>query len=44
MYAITKEEIQDLIGEKDIIGNYFQIELLDFSEICRMCHAFDGQT
>lgn len=37
MYAITKEEIQDLIGEKDIIGNYFQIELLDFSENFAEC-------
>lgn len=37
MYAITKEEIQDLIGEKDIVGNYFQIELLAFSENFAEC-------
>lgn len=37
MSTITKEELQDLIGNKDIVGKYFQIEVVDFSETSAEC-------
>lgn len=37
MNTITKEELQDLIGNKDAVGKYFQIEVLDFAEDFAKC-------
>lgn len=37
MSTITKEELQDLIGNKDLVGKYFQIEVTDFSATSAQC-------
>lgn len=37
MHTITKEELQDLIGNKDLVGKYFQIEVTDFSDTSAEC-------
>lgn len=37
MNTITKEELQDLIGNKDVVGKYFQIEVVSFSEKSAEC-------
>lgn len=37
MNTITKEELQDLIGSKDIVGKYFQIEVVDFADNFAKC-------
>ncbi len=37
MNTITKEELQDLIGNKDAIGKYFQIEVTDFGDDFAKC-------
>ncbi len=37
MSTITKEELQDLIGNKDLVGKYFQIEVVSFSDTSAEC-------
>ena len=37
MNTITKEELQNLIGNEDAVGKYFQIEVLDFADNFAKC-------
>lgn len=37
MNTITKKELQDLIGNKDLVGKHFQIEVTDFSDTSAEC-------
>lgn len=37
MSTLTKEELQDLVGNKDLVGKYFQIEVVSFSDTFAEC-------
>lgn len=32
MYTVTKEELQNLVGNNDIVGKYFQVRVENFDE------------